>query len=48
MSKWYKLILAICFILSLILGAQYAYIDNMINININNSKKYITTPSVPK
>jgi len=48
MSNFYKIITAIFFILSILIGAQWAHIDNLINININNSKKYITTPSVPK
>jgi len=48
MSKVYKIIATIFFILSILIGAQWAHIDELININISNSKKYIPTPSVQK
>jgi preprotein translocase subunit SecG len=48
MSKVYKIITVIFFITSILIGAQWAHIDELININISNSKKYIPTPSVPK
>ena len=48
MSNFYKIITAIFFILSILTGAYWEHMNNSININIDNSKKYITTPSVQK
>jgi len=48
MPNGLKIVLVIFFILSILLGAKYAHMNNLNIINIDNSKKYTTVLSTIK